>query len=918
MKKYLSRINIATKLSFYLLLVGIIPLLVVSWISYDTSRAVIVRQVSQNSQELLKQQKRYMELMLTSVESLIANLASLEEVQAAVQSNFDQEDTYSTLATKAKIGYILSGYILNLQDLISIDIFAPDGVHFHVGDTLDFTEIDEEMLAKLYDEALASDDMVMWYGIEQNVNLNSSHRQVITAGRIIKTIDPTALEERAVGMLLINYSVDSFYNTFRQIELGPDAYMIVVDRKNRLVYHPNRSQIGAQVSSRLIEQMTEQSGTLVQQIENKEMFIAYNYSPVSDWYLISFIPMDSLMREPLRMRQYALLIVTIFIALVMLLALLVSSDIARPINQITELFKQIQNGSIDWNTRIKEDRSDEIGELNRWFNLFLTSLIEKKETEEALVRAKEEAEAANNAKGLFLANMSHEIRTPMNGIVGMTELALDTDLTPQQRDFLTTIRTSAHALLTLINDILDLSKIESGKMIFIEEPFRLREVISKMVKSLALGANGKNIEILFYIEPDVPDALIGDPGRLRQVLINLMGNAIKFTEQGEVLLRVSRKAMGNTEVLLHFSVSDTGIGIAEDKQKLIFEMFSQADISTTRRYGGSGLGLAISSRLVELMGGTIWVESKPGKGSKFHFTARLQLQANQPVELPSPRLSAPVNTTVLIADDNQSHVEILLAMFQQWQITPTVVHNGKAALTELERAAYHHTPYTLLLLDAGMPKMNGLATASAIHEQKIAVGAVVMMLSAEYSNEGMARYREVGVNYTIVKPFNEVNLQRILDAALNVSAESLPQTTQKNTVENSAPMPSLHILLAEDNATNQKVATLILQRQGHRVTIANDGRQAVALWRQAPYDLILMDVQMPEMDGFEATAQIRALEGEMHTPIIALTAHAMKGDRERCMQAQMDGYLTKPLQTNKLVQMGANNPRDGAGVAITG
>lgn len=903
MKKYFPRINIATKLSVYLLLIGIIPLLVVSWISYDTSRTVIVRQVSQNSQELLKQQKRYMELMLTSVESLIANLASLDEVQAAVQANFDQQDTYSNLATKAKIGYILSGYILNLQDLISIDIFAPDGVHFHVGDTLDFGEIDEDLLARFYDDALASGDTVVWNGIEQNVNLNSTHKQVITAARIIKTVDPNALEERAVGMLLINYSVDSFYNTFRQVELGSNAYMIVVDGKNRLVYHPDRSQIGGRVSSALLTRLTGSSGTLIERIEDKEMFIAYNYSPISQWYLISFIPVDSLLTEPLRIRNYALLIVTIFLVFVLLLALLLSRGIARPINHITELFKRIQTGSIDWNTRLTEDRSDEIGELNRWFNIFLTSLIEKKETEEALVRAKEEAEAANNAKGIFLANMSHEIRTPMNGIVGMTELALDTELTPQQRDFLTTIRTSANALLTLINDILDLSKIESGKMLFVEEPFRLREFISKIVKSLAVSANEKHLEFLFSIEPDVPDAIVGDPGRLRQVLINLLGNAIKFTEKGEVILRIRQEAIGNKEVLLHFTVSDTGIGIAENKQQLIFEMFSQADISTTRRYGGSGLGLAISARLVELMGGTIWVESELNVGSDFHFTARLGLRANQPDEAYSLPLATPANTTVLIVDDNQSHAEILRAMFQRWQITSTIVHNGKEALTELEKAARSHTPYTLVLLDASMPKMNGLAIARAIHEQRIAVGAVVMMLPAAYIHGSTEHYHEVGIKHTIVKPFHENNLRWVLSAALNTTVETPSQTAQRIVAEKSPSIPSLNILLAEDNATNQKVATLLLQRQGHRVTIANNGHEAVALWQQDHFDLILMDVQMPGMDGFEATAQIRTLERETRTPIIALTAHAMKGDRERCMQAQMDGYLTKPLQLKKLTTL---------------
>ncbi|MEZ4636856.1 MAG: cache domain-containing protein [Caldilineaceae bacterium] len=593
MKFITQRFKIATKLSLYVLLIGIIPLIVFSWISYDNAQQVIVRQVSQNSQELLKQQKRYLELILTNLESLITNITSLDDVQAALQADADTQGTYAELATKAKIGYILSGYILSLQDLISIDLFSVEGAHYHVGDTLDFSEVDEETLDRLFSAALDAENDVLWSGIEPNVNANSTHHQVITIARMIRNIDGENLEERPIGMLLINYSIESFYDTFAQVELGDDAYMMVLDANRRLVYHPDRSKIGSSVSNALLARFEGDSGTLRTRIEGEPMFIAYDRSALSDWYLISFIPERSLMREANRIRNFASLTVTIFLVFVLWLALTMTRDIAQPINRITEHFKQIQQGHTDWGMRLPEERTDEIGELNRWFNNFLDSLIAKRQAEEALMRAKEQAEAASRAKGLFLANMSHEIRTPMNGIIGMTELALDTELTNQQRDFLGTIKTSAHSLLTLINDILDLSKIESGKLELIEESFHLREMIGLLMKSLALGAYAKNVEILFFIDPDVPDALIGDSGRLRQILINLMGNALKFTESGEVVLRVRKETTAARCQRLHFSVTDTGIGIAPEKQDVIFEMFSQADVSTTRRYGGSGLGLTI-------------------------------------------------------------------------------------------------------------------------------------------------------------------------------------------------------------------------------------------------------------------------------------------------------------------------------------
>ncbi|MCB0113968.1 MAG: response regulator, partial [Caldilineaceae bacterium] len=489
----------------------------------------------------------------------------------------------------------------------------------------------------------------------------------------------------------------------------------------------------------------------------------------------------------------------------------------------------------------------------------------------------------------------------MNGIIGMTELALDTELTNQQRDFLGTIKTSAHSLLTLINDILDLSKIESGKLELIEESFHLREMIGRLMKSLALGAYAKNVEILFFIDPDVPDALIGDSGRLRQILINLMGNALKFTESGEVVLRVRKETTAARCQRLHFSVTDTGIGISPEKQGVIFEMFSQADVSTTRRYGGSGLGLTISARLVELMHGRIWVESEVGNGSVFQFTA--EFGCNEDVTLADPISTSFACLHFLVAEHNRTQGAFVAQMLTHLGAECCVVEHGEDVLNALSAADAPADGYRVILLDAGLSGPDSYVTAQKLREKGFDPERIVMMLKAERSNEWEKRCSDLGVRHTITKPFDDASLRAVIADCL-AEHPKLPADVKAGLPSDEPPTQRpLAILLAEDNTTNQKVATLLLQRQGHNVRVARNGIEAVALWQQEDFDVILMDVQMPELDGLEATTQIRATENGKHIPIIALTAHAMKGDSDRCMAAGMNGYISKPLQFDKLIEV---------------
>ncbi len=558
------------------------------------------------------------------------------------------------------------------------------------------------------------------------------------------------------------------------------------------------------------------------------------------------------------------------------------------------------DGRVNWVSTTKVPLRDQYGQVIGTFGIS-RDITDRKQAEAAMQAAREAAEAASRAKSDFLANMSHEIRTPLNAILGMTELVLDTPLTDSQRDYLKMVLVSSESLLSVINDILDFAKIEAGKLDLVPSVFDLRESLGDAVRAFAFRAHAKGLELACRIHPDTPDRLIGDIGRLRQIVNNLVSNAIKFTERGEVVVQVEPQSQQADSVELLVTVSDTGIGIPAEKQRLIFAAFEQADTSSTRRFGGTGLGLTISSHLAEYMGGRLWVESEVDRGSHFRFTARFDL-ARDEKELPTSPSTRISGTRVLVVDDNATNRQILSEMLRNWGIRVTVAEDARQALVALHTARQQGDPFALVLNDACMPDVDGFNLAEKIRDDRHLGGTIIMMLTSGDRPGDIQRCGNLNIGTYLLKPIKQSELFDALMSELRVtSAEDEPSQGAADQGKASVHGP-LRVLLAEDSLFNQKLAVGLLERRGHSVVVAQHGREALAAIEQNSFDLVLMDIQMPEMDGLEATRAIRAREQDCggHLPIIAMTAHAMKGDRERCIEAGMDAYVAKPVRAKDL------------------
>jgi signal transduction histidine kinase/CheY-like chemotaxis protein len=546
----------------------------------------------------------------------------------------------------------------------------------------------------------------------------------------------------------------------------------------------------------------------------------------------------------------------------------------------------------------------------------LSSIVDRKYSAKQALQI-QAAEAASVAKSEFLANMSHEIRTPLNGIIGMTELALETNLNEEQRGYLVMVKQSGDSLLTVINDILDFSKIEAGRLSLETTEFDLRELLEETAKTFSLRAAEKKLELVCDIPYNIPHLIQGDPARLRQVLVNLLGNAIKFTDRGEVVLQAEVQQKQTDSVELHFAIRDTGIGVPKEQQRIIFESFVQADGSSRRRYGGTGLGLTISTRLVNMMGGRIWLESEPGQGSTFHFTATFNVPA-----VPEKRGgddASLAGLSVLVVDDNPTNRRIFEQTLLQWGMKPVVVASGWAAIAALRRAQGAQEAVPLVLMDAQMPQLDGFGTAAKIKQDPELLSPTIIMLTSGGQRGDADRCREVGISAYLTKPVRQQELREAILRVLGLRQKAEEDRTLITRHTLAEARTQLRVLLAEDNIINQQLTLRGLSKRGHQVTVVENGKLAVEALEKQTFDVVLMDVQMPEMDGLEATNAIRRREMSTgkHVPIIAMTAHAMKGDRERCLAAGMDAYISKPVHIEELFQVTEGLTRRGGPIDRT-
>jgi len=785
--RFWRRPTLAFNLVLFLLLTSILPLLVLSVISDNVSRTVIGQDVTDYTHVMVHAQSDYLDVLFQEIESLIINISGVDEIKTAVDDESATPNEYTRLATHAQIGYILSGYS-GVKGLVSLDIFTPGNAHYHVGDTLNVQRINQSLLETMKVDIRNSDSLVTWFGVEDNVNSNSSYKKVITAARLLRTVDPVTLQEKSDALLLVNYSLENLYDHFSSLNLGTGAYFIVIDGKGRLVYHPNRDYIGSQISSAFIDKLTADS--IVTEVDGHKMLVTHTHSDVNGWLVVSLIPYKNVTASADTIQSVAWIVLGVSFFFIALMIRAVSRTMVQPLATITESFQQIEKGVFDWSTRLNDKRTGEIGEMLRWFNTFLNSMEAKNLAEQELLKAKEAAEAANRAKSIFLANMSHELRTPLNAILGFSELiAKDKTLDPSQHENVETIIRSGEHLLGLINDILDLSKIESGKADIHAQTFDLYRMMDGLREMFVARTRQKGLNLNFSTAPDVPQYVNTDDGKLRQVLINLLENAVKFTHSGSVNLRVDLAHDKNfhknsaENCILQFSVEDTGVGIVPEDLRYIFEPFAQSKNGNAPQ-AGTGLGLTISRQQVELLGGSLTVKSELGTGTVFSFEIPVIRGLADEMPILSDRVAglAPGQSVaadghplrLLVAEDVAVSRRFLVKLLSFYGFEVREAINGNEAIAIWETWQPH-----LIFMDMRMPELSGLDATRHIKTTSQGKKTIIVMLTASTFDKDRSVALSAGCDDFIYKPIRENQIVDVLQKYLGLQFIYEPVLSKK-------------------------------------------------------------------------------------------------------------------------------------------